>query len=453
MLQGDRSSPSPQPEWRRDGTMRVLVIDNYDSFTYNLVQYLGELGAEVEVVRNDRATVDELLERAAGPARDLAGAVHPGRGRDLDRGRRARSPRRGSRRSASASATRRWSRRSAAGRSAASRSTARTPRSSTTARAIFAGPAEPARRPGATTRSSPTRSCPPSSSVTASLGRRRDGRPPPRAAGRGRPVPSRIGPHPRRQAAAANFLASGELTTAHAQRHPHPRHRRGRLRRAPDRRPRVGRARRDHGGPRRRGPDRRLPDRAAGQGRDRRRARRARADDAPARGRRRDRPRRPRRHRGHRRRPSTFNVSTAAALVAAGAGCAVAKHGNRSTTSRSRLGGPARGARGRTSTSGPTAVAACIDEVGFGFMFAPRHHAAMKHVVPVRKELAVRTIFNFLGPLTNPAGRDPPAARRLRPPLPGDDRRGARRARLRARAGRQLRRRHRRDQRRRPRRG
>ena len=101
--------------------------------------------------------------------------------------------------------------------------------------------------------------------------------------------------------------------------------------------------------------------------------------------------------------PSTFNISTTAALVAAGAGCAVAKHGNRSSTSRS-----ARRTCSRRSacesTSGPPAVARCIDEVGFGFMFAPRHHAAMKHVAPVRKELAVRTIFNFLGPLTNPAG-------------------------------------------------
>ena len=101
--------------------------------------------------------------------------------------------------------------------------------------------------------------------------------------------------------------------------------------------------------------------------------------------------------------PSTFNVSTTAALVAAAAGCAVAKHGNRSNTSRCGSADLLE-ALGVNIELTPEQVGRCIDEVGFGFMFAPRHHAAMAYVGPVRKELGVRTIFNFLGPLTNPAG-------------------------------------------------
>ena len=99
----------------------------------------------------------------------------------------------------------------------------------------------------------------------------------------------------------------------------------------------------------------------------------------------------------------TFNISTASALVAAGAGAKVAKHGNRSVSSKS-------GAADLLEATGvhldlsPGEVAQCIEEARIGFMFAPRHHSAMRYAVGPRREMAVRTVFNLLGPLTNPAG-------------------------------------------------
>jgi len=99
----------------------------------------------------------------------------------------------------------------------------------------------------------------------------------------------------------------------------------------------------------------------------------------------------------------TFNVSTAAAIVAAAAGAKVAKHGNRSVSSKSGSADVLE-ALGVNIALTPQQVARCIGELGVGFMFAPSHHPAMKHAAPVRKELGVRTIFNILGPLTNPAG-------------------------------------------------
>jgi anthranilate phosphoribosyltransferase len=102
-------------------------------------------------------------------------------------------------------------------------------------------------------------------------------------------------------------------------------------------------------------------------------------------------------------RSHSFNISTVAAIVAAAAGARVAKHGNRAASSECGSADVLE-ALGVKIDLGPESVAACVDELGVGFMFAPRFHPAMRHAAPVRREIGIRTIFNVLGPLANPAG-------------------------------------------------
>ena len=115
----------------------------------------------------------------------------------------------------------------------------------------------------------------------------------------------------------------------------------------------------------------------------------------------------------------TFNISTTAALIAAGAGVRIAKHGNRSGSSRSGSADVLQSA-GVNIDLTPEQVAECITRTGFGFMFAPHHHSAMRYAVGPRREMGARTIFNLLGPLTNPAGARTRPSGCSRPSGPGE---------------------------------
>ncbi len=387
--------------------MRVLVVDNYDSFTYNLVQYLGELGAEIEVVRNDRASVDELMIRGYDRVIVSPGPCTPDQaGISLEAVRRfpeAGIPTLGV-----------CLGHQALVQAFGGRVVVGEPVHGKTAvidhdgRSIFRNlkrPLEVGRYHSLIVGSR-------DSAVARAKRLRRgcgDGRSPPRAPRRGGPVPPRIGAHRAGPRAAFELPAGDEMTVSLAP--------------ATSEEDLITRS---------------IDLLCAGQDLDQetaaavlaeimvgnasevqiaaflialrakgetvRGARRARGDDARPRH---ARPRAgattcstPRAPGGGRR---TFNVSTTAALIAAGAGCTVAKHGNRSATGLSGSADLLEALGARIDLT-PDAVARCIEDVAFGFMFAPSHHQATRYVVPVRRQLGVRTIFNLLGPLTNPAG-------------------------------------------------
>ncbi len=379
---------------------RVLVVDNYDSFTYNLVQYLGELGCELDVVRNDVQTVDALLGRAPDRVVVSPGPCTPREaGMSIEMMRRA--PEAGI--PTLGVCLGHQSLAEAFGGTVIRHEPVhgKTTEISHDGEGLFAGLPDPltvGRYHSLVV--SETRS---RSGRDRTRRRRADGDAPPRAPGPRRAVPSGVRPDSGREGNAPEFprrvisppavpnevltvaidaLASGTDLSSDAAAAVLAEIMDGRASEIETAAVLI--ALRTKG---------ETAAELAGL------ARTMRAFATPV---------RPVRDdlvdtAGTGGGQLTFNVSTTAALIAAGAGCAVAKHGNRSATSRSGSADVLEALGVRIDLE-PEAIADCIDRVGFGFMFAPRHHAATRFVVPVRQQLAVRTVFNFLGPLTNPAG-------------------------------------------------